>query len=330
MTANASVIDHASSPTDRRQPLSRQTRRALAFYAFIAPWLIGFALLTVVPMVLGFLASLTNYDGLNINNLRFVGLRNYTRIFQDSDALYSLSRTVVWTLISVPAWMVSAFVLALILDRSIRRRGLLRTLFYLPSIIPLVGVIWIWIIILDTNSGLVNGVLNIFFPGTAIRWLGGDLALFSITTVFIWASVGIGMIIFLAALQNIPTELKESAQIDGATGWQVVRYITLPLLTPVIFFQLILAIIRSFQQFSLPLLMSGGLLGSMPPRSLYLYMIHANRQIFVNQRFGYGIALLFLMFVIIVALTALLFWSTRYWVYQEVPDADPRPRLGES
>ena len=176
---------------------------------------------------------------------------------------------------------------------------------------------WIWIIILDTNAGLINGLLNLIWPGTAIRWLGGDLAIFSLTTVFVWASVGVGMIIFLAGLRNIPTELKEAAQIDGATGWQVTRYITLPLMTPILFFQLILAIIRSFQQFSLPILLAGGALGSMPPRSTYLFMIHVNRQIFVSQRFGYGIALLFIMFLLILILTGLLFWSTRYWVYQD-------------
>jgi ABC-type sugar transport system permease subunit len=325
MATSVATIQGQTQHGAHPRPVSRRTRRALAFYGFIAPWLLGFVLLTVIPLLLGFLTSLTNYDGLNVDNLRFVGARNYERIFQDADALYSLGRTIVWTLISVPAWLISAFALALLLDRSFRRRGLLRTLFYLPSIIPLIGVTWIWIIVLDTDSGLINGLLNLIFPGAAIRWLGGDLAVFSMTTVFVWASAGVGMIIFLAGLQNIPAELKEAAQIDGANGWQIIRYITLPLMTPIIFFQLILAIIRSFQQFSLPLLLSGGQLGTMPPRSMYLFMIHVNRQIFVNQRFGYGIALLFVLFLIIVTLTLLLFWSTRYWVYQEAEPLRPAP-----
>lgn len=317
MATQAADISVQPQQVIRWRQTSRRQRRAIAFYAFIAPWLIGFLLLTVVPLVLGFLTSLTNYDGLNLNNLRFVGINNYTRILQDSEALYAISRTLVWTAISVPVWLVSAFALALVLDRSVRHRGILRTLFYLPSVIPLVGVTWIWTIVLDTNSGLVNGVLNLFWPGTAIRWLGGDLAILSLTTVFVWASVGVGMIIFLAGLRNIPQELKEAAQIDGATSWQSIRHVTLPLMTPIIFFQLILAIIRSFQQFSLPILLAGGALGSMPPRSTYLIMIHVNRQIFVSQRFGYGIALLFVMFVVILILTGLLFWSARYWVYQD-------------
>ena len=317
MTTSVANVPAKTQRDSQPRRMSRRRRRALAFYSFIAPWLIGFILLTIVPLVLGFLTSLTNYDGLNINNLRFVGLNNYARIFQDADAMYAMGRTLVWTAVSVPAWLVSAFALALVLDRSVRHRGILRTLFYLPSIIPLIGVTWIWIIILDTNAGLINGLLNLIWPGTAIRWLGGDLAMFSLTTVFVWASVGVGMIIFLAGLRNIPTELKEAAQIDGATGWQVTRYITLPLMTPILFFQLILAIIRSFQQFSLPILLAGGALGSMPPRSTYLFMIHVNRQIFVSQRFGYGIALLFIMFLLILILTGLLFWSTRYWVYQD-------------
>ncbi|MBI1258959.1 MAG: ABC transporter permease subunit [Chloroflexi bacterium] len=323
MANRVDTIQETAYSGVRRKALSRRTRRSLAFYGFIAPWLIGFILLTVIPLALGFLASLTNYDGLNLDHLRFLGLQNYLRIFQDRDALYSLGRTVIWTAITVPTWLISAFALALLLDRSFRRRGLLRTLFYLPSIIPLIGVIWIWIIILDTDNGLINGLINLVFPGTAIRWLGGDLSILSMTMVFVWASVGVGMIIFLAGLQNIPAELKEAAQIDGANGWQIIRHITLPLMTPIIFFQLILAIIRSFQQFSLPILLSGGQLGSMPPRSMYLYMIHVNRQIFVNQRFGYGIALLFFMFLIIVLLTLVLFWSTRYWVFQEAEPSRP-------
>ena len=129
--------------------------------------------------------------------------------------------------------------------------------------------------------------------------------------------LGFTTLYFRNYYEAFPTELIRAAQIDGATGWQVTRYITLPLMTPILFFQLILAIIRSFQQFSLPILLAGGALGSMPPRSTYLFMIHVNRQIFVSQRFGYGIALLFIMFLLILILTGLLFWSTRYWVYQD-------------
>ena len=119
MTTSVANVPAKTQRDSQPRRMSRRRRRALAFYSFIAPWLIGFILLTIVPLVLGFLTSLTNYDGLNINNLRFVGLNNYARIFQDADAMYAMGRTLVWTAVIVPAWLVSAFALALVLDRSV-------------------------------------------------------------------------------------------------------------------------------------------------------------------------------------------------------------------
>lgn len=305
-----------------RWHLSRRTRRSIAFYAFISPWLIGFLLLTAVPMVVGFLTSLTNYDGLNINNLKFMGLENYARVFEDDNATYALGRTLLWSALNVPIWLIASFTLALILDRSIRAVGVFRTIFYLPSIIPIVSVVWVWRAVLNQNGGLLNGLISLFRPGTAIIWTSGDLAIYSATVISVWAGLGGGMIIFLAGLQNIPTELKEAAFIDGAGEGRVIRHVILPLMTPVIFFQLILSIIGSIQQFVLPMILSSiqgfsGQLGAVPPRSIYLYMVHVNLQIFARQRFGYGMSLLWLLFVIVVVFTIVVFWSSRFWVYYE-------------
>jgi multiple sugar transport system permease protein len=307
-------------PTGRH--MSRANRRAIAFYAFISPWLIGFVLLTAVPMIAGFLISLTNYDGLNINSLKFMGLENYARIPEDRNALYALERTVLWGLLNVPIWLVGSFTLALILDRSIRAVGLFRTIFYLPSIIPIVSVVWVWRAVLNQNGGLLNGIISLFRPGTAIIWTSGDLAIMSATVMSVWAGLGGGMIIFLAGLQNIPTELKEAAYIDGAGEWRVIRSVIIPLMTPVIFFQFILSIIGSVQQFTLPMILAGiqgfsGQLGAVPPRSIYLYMVHVNLQIFTRQRFGYGMALLWVMFTMIVVFTIVVFWTSRFWVFYE-------------
>ena len=302
--------------------MSRANRRAIAFYAFISPWLIGFVLLTAVPMIAGFLISLTNYDGLNINDLKFMGLENYARIAEDRNALYALERTALWGLLNVPIWLIGSFTLALILDRSIRAVGLFRTIFYLPSIIPIVSVVWVWRAVLNQNGGLLNGVISLFRPGTAIIWTSGDLAIMSATIMSVWAGLGGGMIIFLAGLQNIPTELKEAAYIDGAGEWRVIRSVIIPLMTPVIFFQFILSIIGSVQQFVLPMILAGiqgfsGQLGAVPPRSIYLYMVHVNLQIFTRQRFGYGMALLWVLFTIIVVFTIVVFWTSRFWVFYE-------------
>ena len=130
------------------------------------------------------------------------------------------------------------------------------------------------------------------------------------------------MVIFLAGLQGIPVELNEAARIDGANSWQVFRHVTLPLMTPVIFFQLVLGLIGAFQQLNLPLLITtvGITASRVPPRPIYLYMIHTYRQIFTNQRFGYGTSLLWMLFIGILLLTGLVFWSQKYWVFTDAPD----------
>jgi multiple sugar transport system permease protein len=310
---------HARRPRTRRRTSSRAWRRAIAFYLFIGPWLIGFVLLGVIPLTLGFLTSLTNYDGLNLASIKFVGLRNYTRAFADPDAIFSFWRTLVWSALNTPIWLLLSFALALVLNQRVKGQGFFRTLYYLPSVIPLVATIWIWKIFLEANNGLLNAIISLFRPGTAIPWLSG-YALPSLTAIAVWAGLGSGMVIFLAGLQGIPSELEEAARIDGASAWQILRYVTIPLMTPVIFFQLVLALISALQTFVAPLLLSNVSASevSIPPREIYLYMIHTYRQIFVYQRFGYGAALLWLLFIVILALTLLVFRTARYWVHYEV------------
>jgi len=302
----------------RRRAWSRARRRTVAFYLFIAPWLLGFVFLGIIPLVLGFLTSLTNYDGLNLANIRFVGLSNYTRGLADPDVRFSFGRTLLWSALNTPLWLVLSFLLALILNQDLKGRGLFRTLFYFPSIVPAVATVWVWKIFLDKNYGLLNGILSQFRPGTAIPWLT-DYALAGLTTIAVWNGLGSGMVIFLAGLQGISDEVIEAARIDGANAWQVFWRVILPLMTPVLFFQLVLALITSFQQLTLPLLLgktSAQL--SFPPRAIYLYMLNTYYQIFVYQRFGYGTALLWFLFIAVMLLTLLVFRTARYWVYSEV------------
>lgn len=296
----------------------RARRRAIAFYLFISPWLLGLLLLWIVPLLVGFLMSLTNYDGLNLNRLSFVGLNNYMRAFQDPDVRFAFVRTLLWNVINVPLWLVVSFGLALLMNQSIRGRGLWRTLLYLPSVIPPVGVAWIWKIFLERNYGLLNGLISLIIPGSATLWLGADNALLSLSVIACWTGLGTGMIIFLAGLQNIPIELDEAARIDGASTRNVFRYITLPLMSPIILFQLILGLISGFQAFAVPILMFGqGKMDATVPRSVYLYMVHTYQQIFVFQRYGYGAALLWLLFIVIVGITVIVFKTSHFWVYEE-------------
>jgi len=309
------VINFISSLRTPRS-FNRAKRRSRTFYAFITPWLLGLIFLTLIPFILGFLTSLTDYDGLNLPTLKFMGLHNYIRAFSDEYVGFSLGRTLIWAALNLPLWMGLSFALALILNQDVKGRGFFRTLYYLPSVVPAVAAVTVWKILLDKNNGLLNGMISIFQPGTAVGWLT-TYALQGMTAIAVWSGLGGGMVIFLAGLQNIPDELVEAAKIDGANGWQVFRYITFPLMTPVIFFQLIMGLIGSFQQLVYPLLLATqtGAYVSVPPRSIYLYMIHTYQEIFANQRYGYGTSLLWLLTIGVTALTLVVFWSQKFWVY---------------
>jgi multiple sugar transport system permease protein len=175
----------------------------------------------------------------------------------------------------------------------------------------------VWKTLLDKNTGLLNGLIGFFKPGTAVGWLS-SYSLQSLAVIVLWTGLGAGMIIFLAGLQNIPNELIEAARIDGASNWDIVRYITLPLMSPVIFLQLIQGLIGAFQQLTYPFLIgyvsySGGI--STPPRGVFLSMVNTYLEIRLNQRYAYGSALLWLFVIGILILTGLVFWSQKFWVY---------------
>lgn len=296
----------------------RAVRRALTFYALILPWILGFALLGAVPLALAFAMSFTNYDGLNAGYLQFVGLENYLRAFNDDEARHALERLFVLMVVVVPASIVVQLGLALMLDQRIRGSGLFRTLFYLPSIVPPVAAAWVWKIFTDAQGGLLNALIGIARPDTYIAWIvEHPTAVLVLLTV--WAAAGGGMVVFLAGLQGIPAELREAAMIDGADRWRIARHITLPLLTPVIFFQLVMGMIITLQILVPPILLTPGVTrlgpGVIPPADNYLFVVHAYSKIFVNQLFGYGSALLWILFAIVLALTLVLFRTSRRWVF---------------
>ncbi len=225
---------------------------------------------------------------------------------------FSVGRTLLWGGVNLPLWLVLSFLLALILNQDVKGRGVFRTIFYLPTLVPVAIAITAWRIILEPNFGMLNNLISQFTPEpVAIKWLS-DYALFGMAGISIWLGLGFGMIIFLAGLQGIPDELKEAARIDGANDWQVFRHIILVLMTPIIFFQLVQGLIGAFQQLNLPLLITqvGITSTSVAPRPIYLYMIHTYQQIFTNGRYGYGTALLWLLFIGIVVIDRCCFLVT--------------------
>lgn len=299
----------------------RGFRRALTFYLLISPWLIGFVLLGAIPLAGAFVMSFTNYDGLNLDYLSFVGADNYTRALGDADAQYALGRTLLLMAFVVPVGLALQLALALMVNQKIRFSNFFRTIFYLPYVIPVVASVWIWKIFVDPTGGLLNALIGSVLPEVNIRWLVEyPTAVLAVLTI--WAAAGGGMVVFLAGLQGIPAEFREAAMIDGASRTQVTRYITLPLLTPVIFFNLVTGIIVALQILVQPMLLSPGILGlnpgTVPPRDNYVYVVHAYIEIFTKQLFGYGSALLWVLFAVVLGLTVLLFKTSRRWVFYGV------------
>ena len=298
---------------------TRYPRRA--FYAFVAPWAVGFLLLTAAPMIYGFVVSLTNFDG-SSPTWRWVGLRNYIELFSDGDAWVALLRTLVFTAIVVPLTVAGSLGLAVLINRRLRAVGVWRTVFFLPSVVPVVAMAIMWKLVFNKDSGILNAMLGVVgIP--PVSWLVDPAAFYALIILMLWG-LGGGMVIMLAALQGVPVELEEAARVDGASRWTVFRHVTIPMVSPILFFQFITGVIVTLQVLVQPLLLtpSSGIAGvASVPQSNRLYMVEVYQEFFLNNRFGYGSAMLWVFFIIILVLTLLLLRSSRSLVYYEV-DAD--------
>jgi len=301
-----------------RRRASFRRRETLAFYGFLSPWLLGFVLLTSVPLVLAFAMSLTNLTTVNLHtNLHYVGADNYVRAYHDHEMWYSLERTGILMATIVPLWLVTQLGLALILNAGIRFLGLWRTLFYVAVIVPVVAKASIWKAITDPDGGLLNRVLGALGGNRHVVWLV-DHPTAVLLMLLVWGSAGLGMLIFLAGLRGIPEELYEVARIDGAGAVRRFLTITLPLLTPVIMFQLVWGLFGAANVFVEPILLSPGLqsgLGSTVPTQNVFVNLYALQRIFGDGDFGYGAAIAWIFVVLLVIVTTLVFWSGRFWVF---------------
>jgi multiple sugar transport system permease protein len=290
--------------TGRRSARARQQSRA--FYLCIAPWLVGFLGLTVFPLGYALWLSMTNSDGLS-PHWKFIGLANYKELLSDPVTLQSLARTGVFVAAVVPMTIIAGLALAVLVNRPVRARGVFRTLIYLPAVFPPVGTAMTFKMLFDHDTGAANGFLNLFGV-QPLSWLIDPYARYVLIMLTLWGC-GNAMIISLAGLQDVPRELHEAARIDGASSWQVFRRITVPLLSPVLFFQVVTGVIAALQSF-MPLLLAAdsstaGI--TTVPQGDYLYMVHVFAQYFAYNRFGYASALLWVLFAVIIAVTALIF-----------------------
>ena len=280
-------------------------------WAMVSPWLAGFLLLTAFPMVASLALSFMDWDMLSAP--KWVGLANYEKLFfTDPLALHSLKITVIFSLASIPLNIVFGLAIAMLLNTNIRGLSVFRTIYYLPAILSGVAVAILWQWIFSTEFGLLNTALRLFgIEGPA--WLGSKIWVLPAFVIMRLWSVGGGMVIYLAGLQAIPTDLYEAAEIDGANWWQRILRITLPMLSPTIFFQLITGVIFSMQIFTETFIMTDG----GPANASLFYMLYLYRQAFQYFKMGYASALAWVFFVAILLLTIILFATAKFWVYYE-------------
>lgn len=300
--------------------LSTIKRREAAWgLLFISPWLIGFLLFYLLPMIISFVFSLYEFKLTEPDAAHFVGFENWNRmLFNDPNTWRSLRITFVFALISLPIGMLSAFFLAVLLNsKYLLGRNIFRTLFYAPTMVPLIAAILIWSSVLNPQTGWINRMIELFGYDArginGLRWLDEPgLVYISYTFIGLWG-IGNAILINLASLQGVPTELYEAASIDGAGWLRRLINITIPMVSPIIFYNLILSLLGLMQYFIVPWVLNNGT--GYPEGSTYFYMVHFYKQAFTFQNMGYGAALAWLMFIVALIITIFLFVTGRYWVY---------------
>lgn len=298
---------------DQKQALAKERRRdSKAAAVFLAPWLLGLVGITIGPMIASLYLAFTDYNLLQDPN--FVGLENIQRMLGDERLGKSLVATLTYVVVSVPVQLAVALGLALLLDRGIRGLPLYRSVLYLPSLLGAsVAIAVLWRLVFG-GEGLVNAFLSLFgVQGPA--WVAEpDTALGTLIVLHVW-TFGAPMVIFLAGLRQIPRQYYDAASTDGANKWQQLRSITLPLLSPIIFFNLVLGLIGSFQSFTQAFIVSNGTGG--PADSTLFFSLYLYQEGFAGFRMGYASALAWLLLIIIGAFTALNFWASKYWVFYD-------------
>lgn len=299
-------------PTGMRKwpRLSSAARENLDGYVFILPWLVGFLGLTLGPMIASFYYSLCDYPLLSPPV--FIGLANYAELVRDPLFPKSLQVTFVYSSASIPLSMVLALAVAMLLNFRVKGILVFRTIYYLPTILGGVAVSLIWMLLFSNTYGLFNYLLEQVGLGP-IKWLTSQRwALWALVFMSLW-TIGGSIIIFLAGLQNIPSHLYEAARIDGATTVQEFLYVTLPQLTPTIFFSLVMGVIGALQTFTQAFIMTAG----GPNYSTMFYVLYLYQNAFQWFEMGYASAMAWVLFLIIMVFTALIFKSSPAWVYYE-------------
>lgn len=285
-------------------------------YMFALPVILGLAIFTLYPVIQSFIISFYNYNGLN--TVEFIGLKNFQKIlFSDPETWKVVSNTLIYTLITVPLSLILGYLVALLVNSKVKGVSLFRVIYYLPVIIPSVAAGILWRDMFDPHYGIINQLLSNFNIPPSMFFNSAKTALPTLILTTLW-NVGGGMIIWLAAFKNIPDTLYEAAKIDGATKFKQFTAITIPMSTPMIFYNLVLGVIGAIQIFS-TFVIAGSTYGRGPEDSLYFIAVKIYNEAFGNgsYRLGYASALGWLLFVFIGALTAVMFKTNKWIVYGE-------------
>jgi multiple sugar transport system permease protein len=285
-------------------------REAVEGYLFILPWLVGLVIFTLGPIIASFYFSLTNFEV--VRAPVFVGLENYDRLVNDKLFWQALKVSSIYVFTAVPLGLVFSFALALLMNQRVRLLGLWRTIYYIPTLVPIIASTMLWLWIFNPEFGLLNTLLR-YVGIDGPLWLGhSQWALPSLILMSLW-TVGGPMLIYLAGLQGIPTDLYEAAEVDGAGRWAKFWAVTVPMMTPVIFFNLIINMIFAFQVFAQPYVMTEG----GPRYATLFYVLYLYQNAFKFFRMGYASALAWALFLVIMVLTALVIRSSALWVFYE-------------
>jgi multiple sugar transport system permease protein len=291
----------------------RRRRGDRVAYLFLAPWFVGLALLTAGPLIGSLYLSFTDFNLLQPPT--WTGVANYVKMFSDDPRyLQSLKVTFVYVLLTVPLQLGFALAVAMLLNRQLRGMAWYRSVYYIPSLLGgSVAIAVIWSQIFD-DDGVLNGFLA-FFGIVGKSWISNpDTALYTLVLLNVW-QFGSPMVIFLAGLKQVPQELYDAASVDGAGAWRKFRSITFPMLTPIVFFNVVLQIIQAFQAFTPAYVVSGGTGG--PSDSTLFYTLYLYQQGFSNLNMGYASAMAWVLLLIIALFTLLNFAFARRWVYYE-------------
>jgi multiple sugar transport system permease protein len=306
-------VTKAKTPEEKAQRRKENGRDNKAAYLFLIPWFIGLFVITIGPMLASLYLSFTRYS--LIQAPQWIGIDNYVRMLSDDRLHQSLKVTFIYVLVGVPLQLIFALGIALLLDKGMRGLPIYRSVFYLPSMLGAsVAIALLWRQMFGTD-GLVNQILRMFGFNATTGWISDpSYALWTIILLHVW-TFGSPMVIFLAGLRQIPGMYYEAASVDGATALTKFTKITLPLLSPIIFFNLVLQLINGFQAFTQAFVVSGGTGG--PADSTLFYSLYLYQRGFGQFQMGYAAAMAWLLVVIVGALTAVNFFLSKYWVFYD-------------